>query len=107
MKVPAKIEKMHRTLLPAGILFLLMLADPVWPQTIGISGQAIAWTTLNPAEPFQTQGGLRYIPELSFSLPAGKYTFDGEFSANAWASALWQSDSISADTQLSPYRLWL
>lgn len=76
-------------------------------QSIGFKGQAIGWTTLNPAEPFQAQAGLRYIPELSFSLPAGKYTFEGEFSANLWASGIYSGDSIVLDEQLSPYRMWV
>lgn len=77
-------------------------------QSLNLKGQAIGWTTLNPAEPFQAQTGLRYIPELSFSLPAGNYTFDGEFSANLWGSGSFQSgDSASFDRQLSPYRMWV
>ncbi len=89
------------------ILLLLILADQVKAQSLGFKGQAIGWTTLNPAEPFQAQVGLRYIPEISFSLPAGKYSIDGEFSANIWGSAMWQGDSITPDKQLSPYRMWL
>lgn len=77
-------------------------------QTSGFKGQAIGWSTVNPADPFQFQGGLRYIPELSFTFPAGAYSFDGEFSANLWASATtWAGDSINLDEHLSPYRMWL
>jgi hypothetical protein len=74
---------------------------------LGLQGQAIGWTTFNPAEPFQAQVGLRYIPELSFSFPAGKYSFDGELSANIWGSAMWQGDSTTLDEDLSLYRMWL
>ena len=89
------------------ILLLLILADQVKAQSLGFKGQAIGWTTLNPAEPFQAQVGLRYIPELSFSLPAGKYSIDGEFSANIWGSSMWQGDSTTLDKKLSPYRMWV
>ncbi len=89
------------------ILLILVLADQVKAQSLGFEGQAIGWTTLNPAEPFQAQVGLRYIPELSFSLPAGKYSIDGEFSANIWGSTMWQGDSITYDKDLSPYRMWV
>lgn len=89
------------------ILLLLILADQVKAQSLGFKGQAIGWTTLNPAEPFQAQVGLRYIPELSFSLPAGKYSIDGEFSANIWGSSMWQGDSTILDKELSPYRMWV
>ena len=88
-------------------LILLHFSGKLAGQSLGFSGQAIGWTTLNPAEPFQTQMGLRYIPELSFSLPAGNYSLDGEFSANIWGSAMWQGDSITFDKQLSPYRMWV
>ena len=90
-------------------LLILCLALPgrMDGQSLGFKGQAIGWTTLNPAEPFQTQVGLRYIPELSFSLPAGKYTLDGQFSANLWGSGMYQGDSITLDENLSPYRMWI
>ena len=76
-------------------------------QSLGFKGQAIGWTTLNPAEPFQAQGGLRYIPELSFSLPAGKYTLDGEVSANMWLSSTFANDTSAFDRDLAPYRMWV
>ena len=101
---------------PAGIKYGLLLVTivalqlhtgTVRAQSLGFKGQAIGWTTLNPAEPFQAQVGLRYIPELSFSLPAGTYSIDGEFSANIWGSSMWQGDSTTLDKELSPYRMWL
>lgn len=86
---------------------LLMLPARLISQNLGLEGQAIGWTTLNPAEPFQAQAGLRYIPELNLSFPAGKYTIDGEFSANMWLSSTYHNDSTSFDRELSPYRMWL
>jgi hypothetical protein len=89
-------------------LTLLMLAGPANAQTIGFKGQAIGWATINPADPFQSQFGLRYIPELSFSVPAGQYTIDGEFSANLWGSVTAQSgETAEWDHELSPYRMWV
>jgi len=76
-------------------------------QSVEFNGQAIGWTTLNPADPFQAQAGLRYIPELNFSVPAGKYSIEGEFSANLWASGIYGGDSITLDEELSPYRMWV
>lgn len=107
MKTRGNICRLKGILLLEGILILLLPLNLVRAQSLGFNGQAIGWTTLNPAEPFQAQVGLRYIPELSFSLPAGKYSFEGEFSANLWGSAMWQSDSTTTDRQLSPYRLWI
>lgn len=92
-----------------GVLLFSLLSGSgnLLSQSLDFKGQAIGWTTLNPAEPFQAQLGLRYIPELSFSLPAGNYSIDGEFSANIWGSGLMQGDSITLDKQLSPYRMWV
>ncbi len=94
-------------LILALILSALLTPWKAEAQTLGFNGQAIGWTTLNPADPFQAQAGLRYIPELSFSLPSGKYTFEGEFSANLWASGIYSGDSIVLDEELSPYRMWV
>jgi len=90
-------------------LLAVLIFSPVWMkgQSLSFSGQAIGWTTLNPSEPFQAQAGLRYIPQLSFSIPAGKYSLEGEFSANIWGSGLWQYDSLELDQELSPYRMWV
>jgi roadblock/LC7 domain-containing protein len=98
-----------KTWIKYGLLLFLCLVLPgqIIAQSLGIKGQAIGWTTLNPAEPFQAQVGLRYIPELSFTLPAGNYTIDGKFSANLWGSGMYQGDSITLDEQLSPYRMWV
>ncbi|MEN8229641.1 MAG: hypothetical protein ABFS38_15885 [Bacteroidota bacterium] len=92
------------------IASVIILAGPlkVSAQSLDFNGQAISWATLNPAEPFQAQGGLRYIPKLSFSLPAGNFSLDGEFSANLWGSGtLYARDSTVFDEQLSPYRMWI
>lgn len=86
---------------------LLLQAKELQSQSLGVSGQAIGWFTMNPAEPFQLQAGLRYLPELSFSLPAGDFEIDGKVSANLWGSGTWQEDSISLDENLSPYRMWI
>ena len=87
---------------------IIVLSNESWAQTTGLNGQAIGWVTVNPSDPFQSQAGLRYIPELSFSFPAGKYTIDGEFSANLWGSGTFQpGDSTEWDHELSPYRMWV
>jgi hypothetical protein len=89
----------------AAILFVPSLSVA---QSAEFTGQAIGWTTLNPSDPFQAQLGLRYIPELSFSLPAGNFSFDGEFSANLWGTgSFYPGDSIALEENISPYRLWL
>ena len=79
------------------IVALQLYAGTVSAQSLGFKGQAIGWTTMNPAEPFQAQVGLRYIPELNFTLPAGKYSIEGEFSANLWGSGIYSQDSIELD----------
>jgi hypothetical protein len=104
---------MNRFITTYGILLSFMLPGICIPgrvnaQTLGISGQAIGWTAINPGRPFQMQWGLRYIPELSFTHPVKNFNVDGEFSANLWTSATFRSgDSILADGAISPYRMWL
>ena len=57
-------------------------------------------------EPFFS---LRFIPELTFSLPAGRgLTLDAEISANAYGDVTFLSDaSTDASAGLKPYRGWL
>ncbi len=98
---------LHKGYIGLCILLLIFSSVKTLSQSLAFKGQAIGWTTLNPAEPFQAQLGLRYIPELSFALPAGNYSIDGELSANIWGSGLGQGDSITLDEQLSPYRMWV
>jgi len=102
MKAPV----LHMT--PAMIAAIMVLFPArLQPQSLGFSGQAIGWATLNPADPFQAQLGLRYIPQLDFSLPAGNYQVEGEFSANLWGTGTWNGDSLLLDEKLSPYRMWI
>ena len=100
MNTKVNISGFLRAILVAAIMIFALLYNAVRAQTMGLNGQAIGWTTLNPAEPFQAQAGLRYIPELSFSIPAGNYSFDGEFSANLWGSTIFSSDSIDIDSEI-------
>jgi len=91
------------------LLISVAIAD-LNAQVMSFNGQVITWSTINPADPFQAQGGLRYIPKISFSHPAGqgKYSVEGELSANLWGSLLYSSgDSLSSDYRFSPYRAWI
>jgi len=91
------------------LLLLFPLSEQIYSQDIAFNGQAINWVTVNPGSPFQTMGGLRYIPKLTFSQPLGeKLSVDGEFSANLWGSLLYTAnDTLSGDYDLSPYRAWI
>ena len=93
------------------MILVLALSAPVKSQgrkEFDFRGQAIGWAAGNPADPLLIQGGLRYIPEISFSLPAGKLSFDGKFSGNFWASGSWENgEDVQYDGTVSPYRLWL
>jgi len=102
-----KTLKLKYYFLAVPILTGLWLPVSLKSQNLGFDGQAIGWTTLNPAESFQAQAGLRYIPELSFSLPTGKYSIEGEFSANIWGSGIYSGDSLEYDSEVSPYRMWM
>ena len=92
----------------AAMMASLLLPGQLKAQSLEFSGQAIGWATINPADPFQVQGGLRYIPELSFSVPLGQFTLDGEFSVNLWGTGTHQESTVPQwDYDLSPYRMWL
>jgi hypothetical protein len=98
-----------KELIPIGTFILIAgFFFPVMGQNIGFEGQAIGWSTINPQDPFQIQGGLRYIPEVNFKIPLGNLTIAGEGSLNVWGSALYDGgDSISLDENISPYRAWI
>jgi hypothetical protein len=96
-----------------GLILEIALVISVAPfnlkaQTASFDGQAMGWLTMNPSDPFQFQSGIRYIPKLSLSHPLGRFTIDGEFSANLWSSATRMPDgSYEWDNNISPYRLWV
>lgn len=107
-----KHETAYRGSILLAVLFsgLIASGQKTARESIGVSfsGQAIGWNTINPTAPFQTELGLRYIPKLSFRVPAKGFKVDGEFSANTWLSGRWQQgDSLHTKAQLSPYRMWI
>jgi hypothetical protein len=77
-------------------------------QNLDFSGQVIGWSTLNPSDPLKIKTGGRFIPEISFSLPVGKLTIEGEASANLWGTATYvRNDSVYLEEKISPYRGWI
>jgi len=91
-----------------GLLLLLAISAATDAQTLNFSGQAIGWTTVNPTDPFQVQGGLRYLPELTFEVPIGKLYLEGEGSLNIWGTATYAgSDTLGYESNFSLYRTWV
>ena len=76
---------------------------------IDLQGQMSAWMTINPEQSFETQIGLRYIPELFIEKNIfKKYSINSEISLNTYGSGLIHSfDDIDTDGKLKPYRMWL
>jgi hypothetical protein len=68
-------NRVLHTVLP---LLLCISAVNLPAQSLSLNGQAIGWSTVNPTEPFHLQSGLRYIPKVEFSLPAGSLTIAGD-----------------------------
>jgi len=96
------------------LLFLCPVVLPLQAQHLDFTGQVIGWTTVNPSGRFSAQGGIRYIPELKFSIPVGDLYIDGEGSVNLWGSATYQDvqvaavpDTLYGDGELDPYRIWV
>lgn len=89
-------------------LFVALLPVNLQGQQIGFDGQVIGWTTVNPLDSLQLQGGIRYIPEVNFRIPLGKLTLEGEGSVDLWGSATYTgADTLSLDKKLKPYRVWM
>jgi hypothetical protein len=90
------------------ILVIALLPSSLYSQSFGFDGQVIGWTTVNPMDSLQLQGGLRYIPELNFSIPVGNLTLEGEGSLDLWGTATYTgADTLSLDESLEPYRVWM
>jgi hypothetical protein len=76
-------------------------------QKAEFNGQIAGWGTVNSSPSFQS--GARYIPRLTWEIPAGKkFKFDGELSADTYISYLHPHDSVaSVDLSADLYRFWL
>jgi hypothetical protein len=78
-------------------------------QEVHLGGQVSSWVAVNPEDWNRTLIGLRYIPELSVSLPLGSsWALDLETSVQTRGQA--QGGSIpDAETwsDVDPYRVWL
>lgn len=101
------ILRLLRLLRIPGMLTILALPFSMHAQNLSLNGQVIGWSTINPTEPFQAQGGIRYIPELKFDVPLGNLSLEGEGSLNIWGSAtIAGGDTIGYDKEFSLYRAW-
>jgi len=95
------------------ILILCVLSSlfqtNAFPQTLEFRGLFSGWMTGNDDESRKMQIALRYIPSLSIEKTISKrYTFDIEFSLNAYGFAQMHSfDNIETDGKIKPYRMWL
>jgi hypothetical protein len=88
-------------------LTIAALSSTSRAQSLVPDGQVIGWTTVNPSEPFQAQGGLRYIPELKFEVPLGKLSLEGEGSLNIWGTSTYTgADTLAYDSKVGLYRAW-
>ncbi len=77
-------------------------------QTIEWNGTAIGWATANPADSLQVQAGLRYLPELTFSMPVGSISLEAKAAANMWISgSVPGTDTLIGNSSIEPYRGWI
>lgn len=74
-----------------------------------LSGMVSVWSTGRFDVPFQPVFSLRFIPEVKWTLAAGrKVTLDAEASADAYGSVSFPSDALSrSSADVKPYRAWL
>lgn len=77
-------------------------------QVTDFNGQAAAWITVNNSGGTGIQAGARYIPRLVLSKTLGKFTLDGELSADSYINLTRIPDtSVIFGSDLSLYRFWL
>lgn len=91
-----------------GVLFLLFQTNAI-PQSLDFRGLFSGWVTGNDDESSKMQLAIRYIPSFSIAKTLSKrYTFDIEFSLNAYGSAQIHSfNNAETDGKIKPYRMWL
>nr|NQU89576.1 hypothetical protein [Bacteroidota bacterium] len=72
------------------------------------SGRLSAWGHLNTENPYPLYLGLRYIPQFNYEIPLQESRLiDFESSANIYGSSgIRFFDSVSADGDINPYRVW-
>ncbi len=91
-------------------LFLLiplnLISQP--DQEFSFSGQASAWSNVNPAKDLPLWLGARYIPQANYRIPLeNNRLIDFEASVNINASmGMSFFDSFSDDFNIKPYRAW-
>ncbi len=78
------------------------------PASTLFSGQLSGWLNSSFYEDLSFTGGIRYLPELSYSKPlSGTKFLDIEISANIYGTAgLNSSDRVSTGGRIKPYRMW-
>lgn len=89
---------------------MLLLSISVLAQdSLRFSGQLSSWMNMNTANKLPLRAGVRYIPQLNYSLSSGNSgKFDSELSANIYGSAgLHPFDTVTASGKLKPYRAWI
>jgi hypothetical protein len=71
-------------------------------------GQASGWLGVGYDTSTFGQAGLRYLPDLQFSLPLGEqFTLDADASANGYVSAVSRTRRPEVEAKLKPYRAYV
>jgi hypothetical protein len=110
-------EKRSVLVFPAlSLIVLVAIAVPLAAQaptraskpTFSLGGM-LAATSQARLDAFEPYFGLRFLPKLDFSLPAGRgWTFDGEASANIFGDLVFpRHETAMASGDIKPYRGWL
>lgn len=92
----------------SGVLLILSISV-LGQDSLRFSGQLSSWVNLNTANKLPLRAGVRYIPQLNYSLSSGNSgKFDSELSANIYGSAgLHPFDTVTVSGKLKPYRAWI
>lgn len=90
-------------------LLLLTATLLALPKKPALRGQLSGWATINPEKRYQTQVGLRYIPEVSLETAlSATGSLAIELSANVYRYGIMkQSSRTEFEGDMKPYRFWL
>lgn len=90
------------------IIFTFIFINISAQEQFKLKGMASSWINLKSRAYFPFSTGIRYIPELNYTLNSNKENlFDFEMSLNNYAMfGLHPFDTAYSDGKIRPYRLW-
>lgn len=87
------------------LIVQLFLTAGLPAQSVDFQGQLTSWILTNPNQHFETQLGLRYLPELSGQYTiSGSQALDAHLQLNTYGTVFFQKNKTTTDSRLKLYR---